>query len=192
MKKYKSSQSGFTILEILAATIIFFMVIGAVVNTRTRSLKSVAESGLLTQAQTLAEMKMTEMEIFFQSAIDKADVKSAYGTQEGGFEAPYETFRWSAEFKQNPLVITQNQVIEFLKGYGLSAEDSQNQFQQARLLLSNLNKTLKENMGELVVTVKWKFQGSERQLPLVTHLIPKKPKISFSQSTDIDGDSTSQ
>jgi hypothetical protein len=192
MKNHQSTQSGFTILEILAATIIFFMVIGAVVNTRTRSLRSVAESGLLTQAQTLAEMKMTEMEIFFQSAIDKADVKSAFGTQEGGFDSPYETFKWSAEFKQNPLIITQTQVIEFLRAYGLSNEDSQNQFQQSKLLLANLNKTFKENMGELVVTVKWKFQGAERQLPLVTHLIPKKPKISFTQNTDIDGNSTTQ
>lgn len=192
MKKYSVSQSGFTILEILAATIIFFMVIGAVVNTRTRSLRSVAESGLLTQAQTLAEMKMTEMEIFFQSAIDKADVKSAFGTQEGSFESPYETFKWKAEFKENPLLITQNQIVAFLKGYGLSSEDSENQLQQSKLILSNLNKALKENMGELVVTVKWKFQGAERELPLVTHLIPKKPKITFSQSTDLDTDSATQ
>jgi Tfp pilus assembly protein PilV len=192
MKKINTSQSGFTILEILAATIIFFMVIGAVVNTRTRSLRSVAESGLLTQAQTLAEMKMTEMEIFFQSAIDKADVKSAFGTQEGSFESPYETFKWKAEFKENPLLITQNQIIAFLKGYGLSSEDSENQLQQSKLILSNLNKALKENMGELVVTVKWKFQNADRELPLVTHLIPKKPKITFSQSTDLDTDSATE
>jgi Tfp pilus assembly protein PilV len=192
MKKINASQSGFTILEILAATIIFFMVIGAVVNTRTRSLRSVAESGLLTQAQTLAEMKMTEMEIFFQNAVDKGDVKSAFGTQEGSFESPYETFKWKAEFKENPLLITQNQILAFLKGYGLSNEDSENQLQQSKLILSNLNKALKENMGELVVTVKWKFQSAERELPLVTHLIPKKPKITFSQNTDIDMDSTNE
>ena len=192
MKKIKQNESGFTILEILAATLIFFMIIGAVVSARTRSLRSVAESGLLTQAQTLAESKMTEMEILFQTAVDKADVKGAFGTQEGTFEAPYETFKWSAEFKENPLLITQNQVVAFLKAYGLSNEDSENQFQQAKLLLSNLNKALKENMGELVVIVKWQFQGAERQFPLVTHLIPKKPKITFSQNTDLDKDSTTE
>ena len=188
----KNQSSGFTILEILAATMIFFMIIGAVVSSRTRSLRSVAESGLLTQAQTLGEMKMTEMEIFFQSAIDKSDIKGALGTQEGTFEAPYETFKWKAEFKENPLLITQNQVIAFLKAYGLSNEDSENQFQQAKLLLSNLNKALKENMGELVVIVSWDFQGSQRQLPLVTHLIPRKPKITFTQSTDLDKDSATE
>jgi len=47
-------------------------------------------------------------------------------------------------------------------------------------------------MGELVVIVKWQFQGAERQFPLVTHLIPKKPKITFSQNTDLDKDSTTQ
>ena len=192
MKKIKQNESGFTILEVLAATLIFFMIIGAVVSARTRSLRSVAESGLLTQAQTLAESKMTEMEIFFQSAVDKADVKGAFGNQEGTFEAPYDTFKWTAEFKENPLLITQNQVVAFLKAYGLSNEDSENQFQQAKLLLSNLNKALKENMGELVVIVKWQFQGAERQFPLVTHLIPKKPKITFSQNTDLDKDSTTQ
>lgn len=43
-----------------------------------------------------------------------------------------------------------------------------------------------ENMGELRVEVKWKFKNKDKNMLLVTHLIPKKPKISFTQNTDMD------
>lgn len=181
------TKNGFTVLEILAATLIFFLVISAVISTRTRALRSVAESALISQAQALAQMKMTEMEIRFQDNIDKGNIKSAFAKEEGGFEAPYESFSWTAEFKENPITVTEDQLLQFLSAYGLSSEESESQFEQSKLLLANLNKALKENMGELVVTVKWDFQKSERNFVLVTHLIPKKPKIQFTQNTDVEG-----
>lgn len=186
--KRPSSRSGFTVLEILAATLIFFLVVASVIATRTRALRSVAESALISQAQALAQMKMTEMEIRFQDSIDKSGgVKGGFAKDEGSFEAPYESFKWSAEFKENPIVVTEDQLLQFLSAYGLSEEESQSQFEQSKLLLANLNKALKENMGELVVTVKWEFQKAERTFVLVTHLIPKKPKIQFTQNSDVGG-----
>ncbi len=182
-----NKQSGFTILEILAATLIFFLVAASVIATRTQALRAVAESGLISQAQALAEMKMTEMELKFQEAIDKSGVKGALGHDEGGFEAPYEAFKWSAELKENPNTVSQEQLLQFLQAYGMSAEDSEQQFQQSKLLLTNLNKALKENMTELVLKVTWNFQKTERTFLLVTHLIPKKPKVTFTQNSDVDG-----
>ncbi|MEZ4816254.1 MAG: hypothetical protein R3A80_13795 [Bdellovibrionota bacterium] len=184
-RKTRNQNAGFTILEVLAATLIFFLVIASVIATRTRALRSVAESRLISQAQTLATMKMTEMEIKFQDAIDKTGIKGSLGKEEGSFDAPYETFRWNAEFKENPITIEQDQLLQFLSAYGISEEDAQAQFEQSKLLLTNLNKALKENMGELVVNVTWDFQKSERNLILVTHLIPKKPKIKFTQNADV-------
>jgi hypothetical protein len=181
------NKSGFTIIEILAATLIFFLVATSVVTTRTHALKSVAESTFITQAQALSELKMTEMEIKFQEAIDKTGVKGALGHEEGSFEAPYESFKWKAELKENPNIVTQEQLLKFLQAYGLSPEDSEQQFQQSKLLLTNLNKAMKENMAELVVKVTWNFQKKDRYFLLVTHLIPKKPKVTFTQNADVDG-----
>src|SRR5688572_13689590 len=113
-----STKKGFTVLEILAATLIFFLVVASVIATRTRALRSVAESALISQAQALAQMKMTEMEIRFQDVIDKGGVKGSFGKDEGSFEAPYESFKWSAEFKENPIVVTEDQLLQFLSAYG--------------------------------------------------------------------------
>lgn len=182
----RNKKSGFTILEVLAAGTIFALVIMAVISTQTRATRAIAESALISQAQTLATMKMTEMEIKFQEAIDKTGVKGALGRDEGEFEAPYSTFRWTAELKENPIVVEEAQLLQYLTAFGLSPEESQTQFEQSKLLLTNLNKALKENMAELVVTVQWDFQKMERNFVLVTHLIPKKPKVQFTQSTEVD------
>ena len=184
--KSKKAQHGFTLLEVLAATILFVLAISTVISARNRSLSVVTESGLLAQAQALAEMKMTEMEMKLQEGIDKAGVKSNLGKDEGEFESPYQSFKWSMEFVENPLVLKEEQLLGFLKAFGISDEESAQQFEQSKLVLANLNKTMLENMGELRVEVKWKFKNKDKNMLLVTHLIPKKPKISFTQNTDMD------
>jgi hypothetical protein len=184
--KKGSRRSGFTLLEVLAASVLFIMAISSIISARNRSLRVVSESGLLAQAHALSAMKMTEMEILFQGRLDKEGVRSAWGREEGSFDAPYETFRWSAESVENPLVLKEEQLQMFLQAFGLSTEDASSQIEQSKLLLANLNKALQENMIELRVKVTWDFLGKERDILLVTHLIPKKPKISFTQNTDMD------
>lgn len=184
----KKLKAGFTLLEVLAATMLFVLAIASIVSARNRSLSIVTESGLLAQAQALAEMKMTEMELKFQDVIDRNGVKSSFGKEEGEFESPYQSFKWNAEFVENPLVLKEEQLLGFLKAFGVSEEESQNQFDQSKLVLANLNKTLQENMGELRVEVTWKYQNKDKNMLLVTHLIPKKPKISFTQNSDLEKD----
>ena len=182
----KKSQAGFTLLEVLAATMLFLMAALLLVPARNGTRAKVSDSAIMSQAQTLIEMKMTEMELKFQDAIDRNGVKAAFGKDSGTFDQPYQTFTWSAELTENPLVIAEDQLTAFLKAFGLSDEESQGQFEQSKLLLTNLNKALKENMAELSVEVKWKFAGKIKNILLVTHLIPKKPKVSFTQKTDVD------
>ncbi len=180
-------NAGFTLLEILCAILIFALAIGSVISSRIRATRAIAESQFITQAQSLGEMKMTEMEIKYQDALDKGGVKAALGKDQGTFEAPYEAFSWEVEVKENPNVVSQEQLLQFMTAFGVSAEESQSQFEQSKLLLANLNKALKENMVEMVVKVSWQFpRNSTRTFPLVTHLIPKKPKIQFTQNSDVD------
>ena len=181
-----NSRSGFTLIELLLASVMFALAIGSIVSARNWSLRKVSENRLIAQAQTLAEMKMTEMEIKYQDLIDKSNVRSALGELSGTFEAPYQDFGWTAVLKENPMIVSSDKLIAYLQAYGLSPEESQSQFEQSKLLLSNLNKNLKENMGELGVHVTWKQGGKDASFVLVTHLIPKKPKITFSQSADVD------
>lgn len=186
MLLHRNNQSGFTVLEVLAATLIFFLIAASVTSARIRALRAVSESALISQAQALATMKMTEMELKWQEAIDKGGIRGALGKEEGSFDPPYQNFTWNAELKENPIVINQEQLLQYLAAYGMSEEDSQSQFEQSKILLANLNKALKENMAELVIKVNWEFQKNEKSFLLVTHLIPKKPKITFTQNTDLD------
>lgn len=187
-KTLQTRTAGFTLIEVLLASVMFALMIAGVISARNTSLKRVAESRLLSQAQTLSEMKMTEMEIKYQGIIDKGGVKSAFGEEAGTFPSPYQDFKWKVEAKENPMIVGADKLVAFLKAYGMSDEDSQSQFEQSKLLLANLNKALKENMIELVVKVTWTEREKDKDFLLVTHLIPKKPKITFSQNTDIDKD----
>src|SRR4051812_6194376 len=138
---------GFTLIEVLLSTLIFVMAVGGIVAQRNFNIHRASENRFLTQAQALAEMKMTEMEIKFQTAINKDGVTSALGSLNGTFDTPYQDFSWTADLKEDPIVVTSAQMLTFLKAYGLSDEDSQTQFEQGKLLLTNLNKALKENVG---------------------------------------------
>lgn len=167
---------------------IFFLAIGAIIKVRNAAVRIATESGMLAQGQALAEMKMTDIQIKYQDIIDKSGIKSAFTEEEGDFEPPYETFHWKAKFAENPLVMDEKQLLAFMKAFGVDEEDSQNTLNQNKLLLANLNKALAENMGELSLNVTWKFKKTPENLLLVTHLIPKNPKITFTQNADLSQD----
>ena len=174
----RSSQSGFTLIEILIATAIFALSIFAIVQSRTISLRNVVESENLRTAVMLGQMKMSEMEIKYKKELDKAgNMDSAKNSEGGAFEAPYENFKWKADFKESEVKITGEVLAGLLKKMGVDGDEAQIQAEQMRLVLTNLNKTLKDNFGELTVTISWDAFGRTQKMPLVTHISPSKPKI---------------
>jgi prepilin-type N-terminal cleavage/methylation domain-containing protein len=180
----KSSRSGFTLIEILAATMIFSLAILALVQTRTVSLRNAFESETFFRATQLAARKTAEMELLYQNQIDKDGLRSSFGEKKGSFEAPFETFTWTASLKESPVQITREGMLELLQSFGLEEDEADGQFEQSRLLITNLNKTLKENFAELRVEIAWEQFGRKQNLPVVTHLIPKKPKIQLTTTAE--------
>jgi type II secretion system protein I len=183
------NKKGFTLLEVLLATAIFAFAILAIVSAQTSSRNNIGKSQKIFQAVQLAQSKMVELELKYQASIDKNGVEHSFATEEGVFEAPNQDFSWKAEFKESSLKLSADELTQVLKGLGLDEDMIAAQLEQQKLVFTNLNKAIKENFGELVVTILWKSYGAQERFPLVTHLIPSKPKIQLTMDADLSGGS---
>ncbi len=168
---------GFTLIEVLLATTLFALAITALVATRGSSLKNVARGEHLGVGLQLLQGKMTEMEMKYQVALNKNGLAATIGTEGGQFEAPHDAYSWTAELKEAKLEMTPEQLIKLLTSFGMSQEDAEAQAEQQKILVTNINNTMKENFSELIIQVSWDEYGQKINVPLVTHLIPSKPKI---------------
>jgi prepilin-type N-terminal cleavage/methylation domain-containing protein len=173
------SQSGFTLLEIIAALTLFALVVFSLIGAGTSSRRNTKESERMTQAVQLVQSKMTEMEIKYQNKIDTSGTKASFNEEQGQFSEPNGDFSWKVEFKESNIKFTKETIIPLMKQLGIEEDLAEAQFDESRVIIGNLNQTITENFGELFVEVSWKDKNNTKRVPLVTHLIPKKPKINF-------------
>jgi prepilin-type N-terminal cleavage/methylation domain-containing protein len=170
------SSRGFTLLEVLVATLLFGISILAIVQSNTSSLRKVRQSENLFKATQLAQAKMVEEELKFQKTVNQGISTGTFTNEAGTFDKPYENFSWKAELRETTLQISAQNVTSVLQGLGLESDDVENQVDQMRLLLTNMNKFIKENMAELYVVVQWEEFGRKQTLPLLTQLTKDGPK----------------
>jgi len=173
----KGGKQGFTILEVLAATLLFALSVFAIVQSQGGSQRLTVRSERIFVALTLAETKMAETVLKYQSEIDKNGLEQSFKEESGTFDAPNQDFSWKISLKESSVKFDSEQIGAFMKGLGLDEDEIAKQMDSQRLVITNLAKAIKENFGELIVTVQWKDFGRTETLPLVTHMIPKKPKI---------------
>lgn len=79
-------QAGFTLLEVMVAMAILAVTLVTVGSLRNRDIVYHREIRQIITGTLLAQERMTTLEI--------EDEVPAYGENSGGFEAPYEGFRW--------------------------------------------------------------------------------------------------
>ncbi len=179
------NSKGFTLVEILLATVIFGLSIIALIQTGITSLRSVADSETLFKAVQLAQTKMDEIETEFQIFVDKNGVKKGLDEKkEGKFEDPYSEFSWSARLTESTLRINSKLVRKLLLSFGIEEDLVDAQVDSQKLVIGNLNKNIRENFAEIQLKIEWQQMGRGYVLPIVTHIIPGKPKIGFSPSAD--------
>ena len=173
------SNAGFTLFEVLVATMIFALGILAVVQGRTNSTRNVLESEKSGIATQLAQAKMAEAELKYQAQIDQASasVESVYTEEEGKFEDPFAAYSWKIKLRESKIKFSGDDIKDLLKKFGVSDDEAEIQLQSQMIFLNNLNKALKNNFVELWVEVQWDQFGKKRSVPVVTHLIPSKPKM---------------
>ncbi len=182
--RLRRPDSGFTLLEVLIAIALFGVAVVAIERGRIISLRNVVESERLAVAVQLGSAKMTEMQIKYQRLLDKDGISSAYGEETGSFEAPYAEYKWKAKFAESKLQMGGDQLVKLLQTFGIDEEEAQAQVESQKLVLTNLNKMIKENFGELQVDIEWEQFGRARSFPLVTHLTPAKPKIELTTEAE--------
>jgi len=171
------SRAGFTLLEVIAAVALFAFAVLALTRSGTGSLRNSIESERITRASQLLEMKIAELEVEYQFRIDKEGIKSVIGEKSGAFEKPFEDYRWKATVSENPFTLEGDQLKTVMTSMGVDESLAEVQLEESALILNNLRKALNENLVEVLVEIFWDDFGRERSIPVVTHLIPSKPKI---------------
>ncbi len=188
----RNLQAGFTLLEIMIASTIFALSIFALVGSATSSQRSVIESEKLFQAVQLGQSKMVELELKYQKIIDRDGVKDGSFTEDAGsFDKPYEGFRWTSKLSESSLKIGRNDLLSLMTDLGIEKDAAEEQLDSQALVLTNLNKMIKENYAELLVRIEWDHLGRKSSMPLMTHLIPASPKIQLTTTVDDGGGSSS-
>lgn len=189
--------NGFTLIEVLLATAIFAFSVLALSQTGVGSLRKVRSSSSLFTAVQLAQSKMTELEFKYQKQIDSEGVKKeVIATEEGVFDDPFSDFRWKSKIGEPQLQIRRadlSSMLSILSPEDPEAAEAMVEDQGLLLMVTNINKVFKENFAELSVVVEWESDGRSFRLPLVTHLIPKRPKIQTTTQIDVpDGEEAPQ
>lgn len=175
---------GFTLIEVLLAVFIFGLIATVVLKSTHSSQKITFRSEEVFEATNLAQEKMVEMELKFQKAVDQNGVEQSYSEEEGVFEEPYSNYKWEAKFKESSFEFTDDHLIKLMKSLGMDDFQASQQLESSRLLMTNINKTFKSQIGELLLTVKWTSRGRSNQIQLVTHLIAANPKIELTTTAE--------
>ena len=131
----------------------------------------------------LLQSKMTDLEMKLQTTIDKNGVEPSYVEEAGKFDEPYQDYSWAMKFHAPTIKFTAKLLTKFLVDLGMDKDEALAQIEQQKLLITNLNKNVETNFGELEIEVNWEYIGKQK-LTLLNHLIPKNPKVSLTTTTD--------
>lgn len=179
-----SKRSGFTLIEILSASLLFALTVTAIIGTQKSSVDRVLLSEQRFYAAVLVEKQMNEMEMKFQDLIDKNGVEQSFTEETGTFEEPYAEYSWRAVLKESSVELSPSVMQEYMVSMGMDPYEAAQQMEEQALVLTNVNKVIKENYAELYVEVNWKIGPDTYRMPLVTHLIPAKPKIELTTTVE--------
>lgn len=177
MKLPPHNRSGFTLLEVIAAVALFAIAVLALSRSGTSSLRNTIDSQKMTTAVQLLQLKMVELELKHQELLDRGGPKAALGESSGTFEEPNSNFKWTAKVTENPFLLEDETLLKTMTSLGVDSDLAEVKLQESSLALNNLRLALEENLVELYVEVSWQDLGRVQKIPLVTHLIPNKPKI---------------
>jgi len=180
----KPHKAGFTLLEVLAATLIFSLCVFAIIDSQRTSQRTIVQSERYFLATSLARLKMTEMELKYQRELNVSGASAVLKEESGVFEAPYQEFRWKLSLTEPEIDFSPEALAKFMASKGLEQSDAEDEVEKQKLVLTNMNKMIKENFIEMRLEIIWKDGNRDSSLPLVTHLIPEKPKITLTTTIE--------
>jgi type II secretory pathway pseudopilin PulG len=183
MKACPSTRSGFTLIEVLLAFILFIVIATVFAISKSDSERNVRQNMRRDIAIRLLQTKMSELEMKLQNLVDKDGIETSYTEEKGTFEEPNVDYTWSMKFHAPTIKFTAKTLTKFLTDLGMDKDDAAVQIEQQKLLITNLNKNVVANFGELEVEVSWEYIGKQK-LSLLSHIIPKAPKIDLTTTAE--------
>jgi Tfp pilus assembly protein PilE len=183
MRLPTQSNRGFTLIEILLAFLLFVVIYSVFAQTKGGSEQNVRQNSRRDTALRLLQTKMAEVEMKIQNQVDRNGVETSFTEDSGKFEDPYSLYSWKSVFQKASVEFGSEALMKFLTSLGMDKDEALAQVEQQKLLITNLNKNVIANFGELRVEVSWDYLGVQK-LYLVTHVIPKKPKISLTTTAE--------
>lgn len=178
------SRRGFTLLEVLAATMIFALAVFAIVDSQRSSQRTIVQSERFFQATNLARLKMTELELKYQRELNANGVNATLKEDSGVFAEPLQEFSWKLSIKEAEIDFSPEAMEKFMTSLGLDKDEASVQIEKQKLVLTNMNRTIKENFLEMRLEIVWTDGGRQSSLPIVTHLIPDKPRIQLTTTVE--------
>jgi prepilin-type N-terminal cleavage/methylation domain-containing protein len=180
----KNQKSGFTLLEVLAATMIFSLCVFAIIDSQRTSQRTIVQSERYFLATNLARSKMSEVELKYQREFNVNGISAVLKEESGSFEAPYQDFRWKLKISEAEMDFSKETMEQTMVGLGVDKETAATEIEKQGLVLTNLNKMIKENFVEIRVEILWRDGNRDSVLPLVTHIIPDKPRIQLTTTVE--------
>lgn len=162
----KKNQMGFTLLEVMIATVIMAIAFTAILTSQSQNIFLTIKTKDYNLAGFLAQNKMVDSEHLMEGK-PFTELKKE---EEGTFEEPYTTFRWKREVKEIQLPGI---------GEGDDEDKKQGQTDIAHMLSQTITKYLSKSIRELTVTVKWTRSGGEQKVVLSTYLVDLKSNFDF-------------
>jgi len=105
-----SDVRGFSLLETMIALAIIGIALVTLLGLGNRSINISGRLQKITQATLLAQEKMTETELTSQAG--NLDLQN----EEGGFDVPFEIYRWRTDFEETPLAAVRMVTVTVLWG----------------------------------------------------------------------------
>lgn len=105
-----SDVRGFSLLETMIALAIIGIALVTLLGLGNRSITISDRLQKITQATLLAQEKMTETELTSQAG--NLDLQN----EEGGFDVPFEIYRWRTDFEETPLAAVRMVTVTVLWG----------------------------------------------------------------------------
>jgi general secretion pathway protein I len=105
-----ADERGFSLLETMIALAIIGIALVTLLGLGNRSINISGRLQKITQATLLAQERMTGIELTAQAG--NLDLQS----EEGGFDPPFEIYRWRTDYEETPLAAVRMVTVTVLWG----------------------------------------------------------------------------
>lgn len=160
-----SQKSGFTLVEVLFAILIFVIAAVAAADLTRGSVKASREGKEVSIATWLLQNVMTELETKIET---EGFEKGCEKKKEGKFEAPYDKYTWTATCNEIDFKISASAKKLMDKNDEDKSQSTEDMIQ--KVVLQSAGDYLSKSIREINVVINWKMGPVDKSINATTHV----------------------